>query len=305
MMLPVEDAANNILKRDVVTRWTSTLEMLKSFIGKSSCVNIWLTYLNKPELHILSDEEEFLPNLVQFFETCGKVTKILENNSSTLNLALVMFVDIREELEAQNLSVVDSDSVLDAELKRMYNLTLMNLEKRYPISDEMICASLLDPTFQSLPIIKTLLAERNLTKQQFLKNMFTKYVGELPNVSQGSGLTKSNSIREKLATKHGLVSHSVGFQREVSSFETVTHQVDDLLQWYECVGIVQFPLLSQLARTILQLSATSATIERLNSRAGRVITFERTNLSNTKVNKLMIVQYNYPVLKKCLKLNES
>lgn len=219
MMLPVlEDSTNNVLKRDVVTRWTSTLETLKSFMGMNSCVNIWLTYLQKPELHISSDEEVFLPNLVQFFETCGKVTKILESDSSTLNLALVMYVDIQKELENQNLSVIDSDSVLHADLKQMYNLTLMNLEKRYPISNEMICASLLDPTFQSLPIISTLLAKRKLTKQQLLMNMYTKYVGELPNVSQGSSLKKSNSIREKLATKHGLVSHSVGFLREVSSF---------------------------------------------------------------------------------------
>lgn len=299
MMLPILDESSpNILKRDVVTRWTSTFEMLKSFKGQCGNVNIWLSYLRRSELEILPEEETFLADLVQFFEIFMKVTKILESSQSTINLALVMYVDILHDLESHASCFNESDSRFTMELKQMYDVTLDNLKKRYPISDEILCASLLDPTFQSLTIVKNLLDEKKTTKARFLKNMYSKYVGELPVHTGSIARCDSNSIREKLASKHGLVSQTVGFEREVSAFESVTHQVEDLLQWYKSVGVVQFPLLSKLARIILQLSATSGTIERLNSRAGRVITFERTNLSNNKTKKLLIVQFNLPVLEK-------
>lgn len=65
-------------------------------------------------------------------------------------------------------------------------------------------------------------------------------------------------MREHLDMKHSSKSHSGGtLEKEIKVFETINHDFDDLLQWYGKVGVYQFPLLSQLARIILQLSATS------------------------------------------------
>lgn len=229
-----------------------------------------------------------------------KVTKALENNASTINLSLVLFVDLKQEIEAELLNLEDPNTDFEIELKNMYGLTLRNLEKRYRISDEMVLASMLDPAFQNLDYIRTYLVGKKMNKTRFIKKMYLKYVGEIP-APKRDELKKACSMREHLAMKHSSKVHSSGtLEKDIEVFETINHDFDDILQWYGKVGVYQFPLLSQLARVILQLSATSATIERLNSKARRIITYERTNLSTTKINKMIITQFNFPVLKKVL-----
>uniref|UniRef100_A0A336M477 CSON011907 protein n=1 Tax=Culicoides sonorensis TaxID=179676 RepID=A0A336M477_CULSO len=73
------ESGANILKRDVVTRWTSTFEMIKSFVGQVKIVNLWLNYLRKENLVIQPTEEDFIPKLLKYIETFMKVTKTLES----------------------------------------------------------------------------------------------------------------------------------------------------------------------------------------------------------------------------------
>lgn len=287
------------LKRDVSTRWTSTYEMLDSFMGKIKTINQWLGFLNKHQLLISHTEEQMLPFVLEFYKTFMLVTKVLEGNSSTINLSVIMFEDLKTNLREKKNDIEMTSFVFTKDFITLYDLALEHLQLRYQINDEMLTASLLDPVFQKLNYVKELLQERNRTKLEFLELMYNKYVGVVPEPETSASLTKTRSIRDKLALKHGLIGNSNDFKAEVETFDKiVVTEMDSLLNWWGKVGKNQFPLLSNLARIILQLSATSAEIERVNSKAGRVITDRRTSLSNSSCNKIMTVFYNFPILSK-------
>lgn len=68
-------------------------------------------------------------------------------------------------------------------LINIVNNLIQNLDKRFIISDESLIATMLDPTAQHLPIINDILATKNISKIQFLKEMLEKYniVNEIDN----------------------------------------------------------------------------------------------------------------------------
>lgn len=50
-----------------------------------------------------------------------------------------------------------------------------NFHKRFPISDEAIAASLLDPSVQHLPVLNDILNSKCVTKLEFFNSMLLKY----------------------------------------------------------------------------------------------------------------------------------
>lgn len=291
------------LKRDVVTRWFSLLAMVSSFSGQVKIVNRWLGYLNRPDLIITPVEEMAIPFIVQYFEAFTIVTKILEADTPTINLAVILLGELKTKLDEQKhqLSMIFADEALWpflCEIKQMYETTLDHIDSRYVLTDEMLVGALLDPMFQHCDYVTTLLTKRHKTKKQLLSEMYRKYVGPLPE-HRSAPLAKKSSVRNQLAQRLGLVSSTNTFDGEVDTFGTVVaDNVDNLLDWWATIGVAQFPLLAKLARVILQLSATAATVERLNSKAGKIITPGRASLTSAKCNKIMLVHYNYPMISK-------
>lgn len=151
---------------------------------------------------------------------------------------------------------------------------------------------MLDPIFKNCDYIHSYLTEHDTTRHAFLRKMYVKYVGPLQNVTQHSEAQKTESYISKLAKKYSKVER-MSFESEVNNFmNTEGYSEEGLLDWWS-VHKKQYVLLSQLARVVLQITATSANVERLNSRAGSTLTKFRLALHHNKVEKIMSVYYNF------------
>lgn len=100
------------------------------------------------------------------------VTKILEANTATINLTVIMMVELKSKLNEQKQLLTEirseeSSNPFHSEIYTMYQLTLENIDKRYQINDEMLLGTLLDPTFQHCEYVNTLLTNKNCTKRIF------------------------------------------------------------------------------------------------------------------------------------------
>ena len=71
--------------------------------------------------------------------------------------------------------------------------------------------------------------------------------------------------------------------------------IDILRFWREHKA--SFPTLASIARRIFSIPATNTTIERLFSLSKNTVTERRTNLDQEKLNRLMFLQKNLPLLK--------
>lgn len=294
------------LRKDVSTRWTSTFEMVSSFMGKINVINTWLRYVNRTEIAITEDEEQFLPYLIEFFKLFAVVTKSIEGSLySTINLAVIFSEELNTQLSEKvaTLTEIDVNQSFKDDLIFMYETALDNLDRRLQITDEMICATLLDPTFQHSQYVKHLLDDRFMSRKEFLKQMYEKYVG--PCEKRLETLIESDSkpsFIQELARKYSKPKNQTTFDIELDSFfKTEDNNHNDLTIWWCKIGKFQFPVLSKLARIILGLSATSANVERLNSIAGATSTKFRQNLHHLKFEKIMMTLYNYRHLNQDIK----
>lgn len=294
------------LRKDVSTRWTSTHEMIQSFIGKFSVINKWLRYLNRTDIALTEAEEQFLPYLSEFFGIFALITKSIEGSQySTINLSVIFLEELRTQLteKIENLTEIEIEENFRSDLLFMYESSLSNLEKRLFITDEMVCATLLDPIFQHCHYVQQYLINRNTSRNVFLRKMYEKYVGEYHEDNTRSvNLVKKPSFIQNLARKYSKATTASGIDIEIDNFlKTDDESQIDVTSWWGLIGRHQFPILARLARIIFSLSATSANVERLNSAAGATLTKFRCNLHHSKFEKLMIVYYNYPHFEKSMK----
>lgn len=272
--------------------------MLKSFVGKVTVINRWLGYLGRTDIEITSLEEQVLPHILEYFDTFSIVTKILEGSKySTINLAIILLEEIKSQMLQKKRKVFELDISDDFknDLFSMYEITLNSLKTRFSITDEMIIGTMLDPIFQDCDFIQKYLDQRNQSRSSFLRMMFNKYVGNESNSVQDTAPIQKRSFLQNLAKKYSRNFSLSSLEDEIERFSTIhNYKDDDLLSWWSFVGRHQFPHLAKLARIILQLSATSATVERLNSIAGATLSKYRLHMNHIKAEKIMFVFYNYP-----------
>ena len=84
----------------------------------------------------------------------------------TLSSALIFRIEIESVLTPN-----ENDHCIIQELKEKM---LSRVDYRFPITDEILIGTLLDPRLQNLPRLQSELEKRNLTKFQFLKNEIMK-----------------------------------------------------------------------------------------------------------------------------------
>lgn len=121
-------------------------------------------------------------------------------------------------------------------------------------------------------------------------------------------LARINEFEEADTHQHGTAPHNEDFEEwednishnlprsslhEIQEYQNeICGKVDDVLEWWE-QNSVRFPLLSELAKRILALPASSASSERCFSTAGRIIEKRRTNLNGNTVDSLMFLHDQY------------
>ncbi|CAG5053935.1 unnamed protein product [Parnassius apollo] len=311
----ISDEFSNInhvptIKTSLPTRWHSVLAMLESlahFCNREPVNNI-LSEIGKSDLKICQREWNLLEDLVRFLRKFREVVEMLSTQKATsLNLALVLNLEIRDILH----SVTDEETLVMVQLK---NKMLAKLEKRFPITEKVVVAALLDTRFISLTQIDTYLEQKNSTRAALLAKYLKKDIDvsrvsatvvAAPNASSSSA---DDSLLAKLTRKHSSsTTPSVNINLECSEADqeccryltaaTANDVVnEDILQYWRG-NKEAFPLLTGLVRAILAIPATSTPSERVFSIAGLTVTAKRSRLSPGRVNKIIFIHNNYDLCK--------
>ncbi|XP_041448201.1 zinc finger BED domain-containing protein 4-like [Drosophila obscura] len=276
------DKRNVSLKNSVPTRWHSVLAMLHSLGCQRAAINKLLTSSNKIDLILLETEVQLLYKLRDFLQKFKDAVNILSGDLySSISLALV----IRTEI-VSILGEAESNEPLS--LFEMKNNIKSKLDSRFPISDILVCASLLDPRFSSLDCVLEYCKDQNLTKSDFLLKMFKELIGDVQQASdQQDSLSESPSVSKilKLAQRHSTNTKNSNLEAECHLLLSLSSCQDVLSFWREKASAM--PLLSMLARKVLCIPATSTPSERVFSIAGLTITHKRSQLSPHNVNKIV------------------
>lgn len=310
------------------TRWHSILTMLESLGTQRAAVNKILQTL-KNAIAINSDEWDLIHSLIRFLKIFQlAVTTFSSEKNPTLSSALIFRIEIESVLTSD-----DEDHFLIAELKEKM---LEKLDYRFPITDEILIATLLDPRLQNLPRLYSELEKRNTTKFEFLKKEILKIAptsqasnspeqtissmsnntSDLPNEPQSSRSEtkkKKPSFLSKLIEKHAYES-SVKPTSQDSKVDDEIHkyfltmiskdEIDDfdLLSFWRN-NKTSLPLLGELVKKICCIPITSTSSERAFSYAGILISAKRSSLGPYVVEKTLFIHDNYDLVKKKLFIN--
>lgn len=214
---------------------------------------------------------------------------------------------------------------------------LEKLNYRFPITDEILIGTLLDPRLQNLPRLDSELNKRNTTKFEFLKREILKIVptsgtsksnstensvspnfqqtSEDPQTSKCMKKKNETSLLTELIKKHAYQS------RENQDPTNLDSKVDQEIHKYfltiipeeevDGFNILAFwkdhksslPLLGELVKKFLCIPVTSTSSERAFSYAGILISAKRSSLSPYVVEKTLFVHDNYELVKKELSIH--
>lgn len=300
------------LKLDVKTRWHSVLIMIRSVLAQNrNVVNLMLHKTNHSDLILTSNDVQQLKELVDFLQHFQVITSIFSGDEyATLNFYLVFRSEVR--------SLLESEPCDSADMKELKVNMLANLENRFPLSDTIVLASLLDPRFQNLLEVKNYLLASKCTAVEFLLNCSSNIFGN-SNVSRETVTTVNNdnhlpatgSVKptyvDDLVERHStlasvaLASSSLVktvFEREcylLLSMGTKIKVTNVLDFWRDHQKLM--PTLAAIAIQVYCIPATSTPSERNFSVAGLIVNSKRSQIHPDNVDKVIFLHNNYDYLK--------
>lgn len=306
------------------TRWHSILIMLESLGTQRAAVNrILPTVKNHVPINI--EEWDLIHSLIRFLKIFQEAVETFSSEKKpTLSSALIFRIEIESALTPD-----DNDYYLVAELKE--NM-LKKLDYRFPITDEILIGTLLDPRLQNLPRLNSELDKRKTTKFEFLKKQILKIVptSETSNLPEQSGSSKykstSNLPKEPQSSKSTAKKKKPSIltkliEKHAYESNEPTHQdskVDDEIHKYfltvipkdqiEDFNILSFwrnhktslSLMGELVKKFLCIPVTSTSSERAFSYVGILISAKRSSIGPYVVEKTLFIHDNYDLVKKKL-----
>jgi len=134
---------HHTLKNSVPTRWNSTYLMVSSVLDLLQEVNASLIKIGKYDLRLSAVEENLLNEIRSFLAPFESYTQLVSGNQPTLSLILL----IRDAI-AQHCSLNPRDHSI---VKQLKGQVMANLDVRLPQDNDVLLATLLDPTTKTLP----------------------------------------------------------------------------------------------------------------------------------------------------------
>ncbi|KAH9641461.1 hypothetical protein HF086_006077 [Spodoptera exigua] len=195
-------------------------------------------------------------------------------------------------------------------IRRLKNNMLAGLESRFPLTDVVVAATLLDCRFHGINEIEEFMKTKGTTKVSFLASMVrsrlmtedipqNKITDSAGEVGTSSSVNAANFLLD-LARKHSATQQDAESAVEnecwtyfaTASPEHLQPYGGDVLQYWRDKKTCM-PSLYALARSILNIPATSTPSERVFSTAGLVITAKRSRLNPIRVNRIVFIHDNY------------
>ena len=152
------------LKGCTSTRWHSVLTILESLGCQKIAVNRLLFRLNHMDVALSEDQWTLVQQLIKFLKIFRSAVEMFSKEISPSLSSVLVF---RTEIEA-SLKPCKNDHPCIAHLK--INISL-KLDYRFPITDEIIVASLLDPRQFNLKNLTEELRLRDSTRFEFLRKI--------------------------------------------------------------------------------------------------------------------------------------
>ena len=280
------------LKRDCPTRWNSLLTMLESVKSNQELLESSLTRLRIFDKILDDTEWDIVNHLIAFLSVFKTATAVLSGSTySTMCLVLLFRAEISRALEAN-----DNDIDVAKELKILMR---NSLEHRFPVSDLHVIAAILDPSQRNLASVQSYLTEKNVTAVHLLTQSLMQYTANNEGISaesieptnaQCDDVPQWKKAKMELLSKHVITSSSQ--DREIQQYRCLSMvDTDDILKCWKTQRET-FPRLSQLARFVFAIPATSAPLERIFSLAGLTLNVKRSGLAPFAVDKIIFVHAN-------------
>lgn len=280
--------------------------MLESLGSQRCAANSVLSKLENP-IYLSSEEWDLVHKLIDFLKIFrDAVESFSSEKHATLSNALVFRIEIENSLKCN-----ENDHYLIVELKQKM---LAALDERFPISEEMLIATILDPRLHNFPRLLEELTKRKTTKFDLLKaeiikvasNVIVQKPVETASQSSHGKKKKEPSVLSKLIHKHtSNTSKSYDFRdEEMHKYFLTTIPKDnidefDLLLFWKNHS-KSLPYLAELSRKYLCIPLTSTSSERAFSYAGILISAKRRSLGPSVVEKTLFIHDNYSLVKKTL-----
>ncbi|KAM9499792.1 E3 SUMO-protein ligase ZBED1-like isoform 2-T2 [Salvelinus alpinus] len=291
------------LIHDVTTTWTSTYDMLESYLEQQAAVYSALTdkTLKKhKDIVTLSDDVKVAEEVLQVLKPLKPVTTLLSTETAP-SVSMILPLKTRT---LQSMAPSEEDSTLTRDVKAAIR---EDLNPRYPpnVQDNPHRATALDPRFKSLSHLDPALHRR--TYSDVTTEIVSTEEGQATE-STGADSEASppqNNVAKKELFGETFVSKDTGktfantIKEDVASYKAASRiPVDgDPLAWWksnEC----KYPHITMMGRCYLAVPGTSVPNERVISTAGDIVTSKRSTISSDNVDI-------YIFLKKNLKLSSA
>lgn len=273
-------------------RWNSAFNMFKSFLVNQSALEQTLEQTNYPPRKRLNAQDwssmtmanEILGIIkpeIQFFQAENETT------ISSVFPRLLFTKDLIRQLSPDN-KIADE---ADAELVH-YFPWLSSWDPPSPEFTTFSSASFLDPRYKDFFFISD-----PRKREQLLQSLLPALAEILP----PSGTTDvPNNAKESPVMIHMRQQSRIAERRtEVERYIGIARDTDiseDPLKFWRQVKRNDFPTLSQVARRVLSLPASSATSERAFSAANAVLSKSRTRLSSVSSRSACMITVNKSLL---------
>ncbi|ELU16167.1 hypothetical protein CAPTEDRAFT_213193, partial [Capitella teleta] len=180
------------------------------------------------------------------------------------------------------------------EMKTLKGLVMKNVQKRLVLTEDVVVASLLDPSTKNLYILGLSSEE----KIENLSNALQTHCDQLKNAEEGAQVKHATtkeplSKRQKLLKKYSSSNRSYQ-SKEVERFvhyQQMEEEEDPFKFWAKHATI--YPNLGRLARRLLTQSAASVPVEAMFSTMGLVLNSRRASLSPQRANDILLVHDNF------------
>jgi hypothetical protein len=325
------------LIQDVKTRWWSTWRMLQRLIELTPTIDA-LIYSGQVATNALSaTQKQVLTEIEALLAPMAKAQKTLEGDKyPTISSVPFLIWKLRENLRARTIPREHDDISAPTRYlaQKMYSDFVdkrygdgskvfhldyvLGRQQRYiSLHKIVIVAAFLDPRFKNLhPFVPesdrpavfsyVLTLMRSLTDTNNTSEPLSEQQQEQPTTNDTATTSQdSDDIFAELITESGEQNdyitddNAMICEAELNRYKGIKpihHQHNPLKWWSE--NSAKFPLLSQLALRYLAIPATSASSERLWSRAANIITKSRTQLEGHVVSDLIMLKENGCILEK-------
>lgn len=287
------------LKQDVVTRWNSTFLMIRSILN---CYDAVRFVLNEPgnkehrQLLLRDNEIELLEELVNVLQPFYDFTENLSGSKYvTCSIIIPTYYLIIQNMDLLKDSTTNNDinNVID-DLKA----SLTSRGSCYVQKIELLTATYLDPRFRNFKFISD-----NKTKGKLLDDV-TRFIitqSKSLNIAKPSSRSQTETCRSSIVRRLKYVdlddNHEQAFEisDEINNFSNFSVKVFDdscPLEFFKN-NSKQFPMLSEIAKKLFCITASSVPCEQLFSKAGEIISEKRNRLSPELAEFIVLLDQKY------------